>query len=123
MQAELAQAAGDHSQALSHAERAVTSAKGVKGSDEAADAYATARAYRLLGDIKKSMGDASGARAAWSSALAALPKGGNERPGEMKEHASVLQRVGQRREAEQLDAKLRAMGFTSGLNARRSGEK
>ena len=111
MQAELAEAAGDHSQALSHAEHAVSSAKSVKGSDAATDAYALARAYRLLGDIKKRAGDLAGARAAWSSALGALPKGANERPGEMSERATMLERLGRRVEAGQLDAKLRAMGY------------
>jgi hypothetical protein len=89
----------------------VASAKGVKGSDSTSDAFEIAHAYRLSGDVKRSLGDLAGARAAWSTALATLPEGANERPAEMREHATILQRLGRRAESDALSAKLRAIGY------------
>ena len=89
----------------------LASARAVKGTDATADAIEVAHAYRLSGDIKRGLGDLSGARAAWSAALAAMPNTSNERPAEMREHATILQRVGRRAQADPLSTKLRAMGF------------
>ena len=111
MQAQVADAAGNRAGAHSFAEQAVASAKGVKGSDSTSDAFEIAHAYRLSGDVKRSLGDLAGARAAWSTALATLPEGANERPAEMREHATILQRLGRRAESDALSAKLRAIGY------------
>jgi hypothetical protein len=111
MQARLALASGDRAGALSAAEEAVATAQSIKGSDAASSAYALSRGYRLLGDVKRSAGDSAGARAAWAAAFAALPKGAGERPAEMSEHATVLQRLGRRGESDQISAKLRVMGY------------
>jgi tetratricopeptide (TPR) repeat protein len=111
MQAELARQSRDGAEALSYAEQAVTGAKSVKGSDAAADAYAVAKAYRLTGDIKRGLGDLAGARAAWSAGFAVLPNGTAERPAEMGERAILLQRIGRSGQADQIDAKLRAIGY------------
>jgi tetratricopeptide (TPR) repeat protein len=108
MRVRLAQDAGDRGGAISGAEQAITTAKSIAGGDAA---YALSRAYRLLGDVKQGGGDGAGARAAWSSAYAALPKGAGERPAEMSEHAIILQRLGRQSEANQLAARLRAIGY------------
>ena len=110
MKAQLA-LASDATDGLSFADRAVTSAKRVKGNDSAADSFALAKAYRLLGEVKRSVGDRTGASAAWASALAAVPAGRTERPAEMREHALILQRLGRRAEAMQLSARLESIGF------------
>ena len=110
MKAQLA-LASDAPDGLSFADRAVTSAKRVKGNDSAADSFALAKAYRLLGEVKRSVGDRTGASAAWASALAAVPAGRTDRPAEMREHALILQRLGRRAEAMQLSARLESIGF------------
>jgi tetratricopeptide (TPR) repeat protein len=111
MQAEVAEASGNHAAALSYAEQALASARAVKGTDSTADAIEVAHAYRLSGDIRRNLGDLAGARAAWSAALAAMPDSANERPAEIRERAIILQRVGRRAQADPLNTKLRAMGY------------
>jgi len=91
--------------------QAVASAKAVKSSDPTADSFALAKAYRLLGDVRRSLGDQAGAAAAWSGALAEIPANTAERPGEMAEHGLVLQRLGRQQDASSFNAKLRAMGY------------
>ena len=79
--------------------------------DATADAFALAKAYRLTGDVKRSLGDGAGASTAWALALSALPANSSDRPGEMAEHAVIMQRAGRQGEADSLNAKLRVMGY------------
>ena len=79
--------------------------------DKIEDAYRLARAYRLVGDAERARGDLAAARAAWAQGLAAVPADVAERPDEMQDHATLLQRIGRNDEAAQLTAKLRAMGY------------
>ena len=111
MRTRLALANGEPPQALRVAEAAVHAAQAVRSTDRADDRHALARAYRLLGDVKHQQGDRAGAAAAWQAALAAFPRGVPEKPTEMTEHATVLQRLGRVAEARALAAKLAQMGF------------
>jgi len=111
LQAQIALTRGEARQALGLANQAIASARAVKGSDPTADSFALAKAYRLQGDVKRSLGDGAGAAADWSGALALIPATTPERPSEMAEHALLLQRLGRQRDANSLNAKLRAMGY------------
>jgi tetratricopeptide (TPR) repeat protein len=111
MRSRLALQSGAHSQALAFAERSLASASNERSGDLVKDRYAVAAAYRLLGDVRQAKGDADGAMTAWSKALSALPQAVAERPQEMDEHATILQRLGRRAEAQQIAARLSAMGY------------
>ena len=107
----LATARGDRDEALAAAKRAVTAASEAKTSDKIEDAFRLARAYRLVGDAERDRGNLEAARAAWAQGLASIPPRVSERPEEMQDHATLLQRLGRDHEAAQLTAKLRAMGY------------
>src|SRR5918993_275024 len=106
----LALASGTKTDALSTASQALEAAKSVKASDPTTKAYSVARAYRLIGDAHRSLGNADAARAAWARALAILPHPTAERPFEMSERRMILQRLG-RTEAQQLAKRLSAIGY------------
>jgi tetratricopeptide (TPR) repeat protein len=114
--ARIALGARDAQQGLSFATRAVALARAIKSNDSAGDSYRLASSLRLQGDAYRSNNDLASARQAWSKASAALPSGVAERPGEMMERREILERSGRSREAEQVTAKLKAIGF------KRSGE-
>ena len=111
MRSRLALAANSNGEALQYAERAVVVAKSIKGSDPGADAFALAKGYRLLGEAKHAVNDDAGAAAAWRSAAAALPHNIAERPSEMFERALALRRVGANAEPQQLESRLKAIGY------------
>ena len=108
---ELAMANGARDEALATAQQAVTAARNVRSSDQVEDAFRLVRAYRLVGDVQRTRGDLQAAQAAWNNGLAVLPKGISERPDEMQDHATLLQRLGREREAQPLSARLHAMGY------------
>jgi tetratricopeptide (TPR) repeat protein len=109
--ARLALASGDTAQSLSLAERALSSAQAERGGDPVADRYNIAAAYRLVGDVRRRMGDSKGAAAAWTSGLAQLPEKAAERPPEMSERAELLRRAGRGSEVAAVSAKLRQIGY------------
>jgi tetratricopeptide (TPR) repeat protein len=109
--AAVALAAGSTATALTSAEQALAVARSVKSDDKLDDQFRLARAYRMLGDVRLAMHDRAGAGQAWSSALAALPRGVAEKPLEMDEHARILQRLGRAGEAQPIATRLNAMGF------------
>jgi tetratricopeptide (TPR) repeat protein len=109
--AQLANAEGSKAEALRDSERAVEIAKTVKTTDQFTDRYFLGRAYRLLGDMRRSAGDAAGATAAWQTALSVLPTVTAERPSEMRDRADILRRAGRDAEARPLESKLAAMGY------------
>ncbi len=111
MRSRLALQSGAHAPALAFAEQSLASASNERSGDAVKDRYAIAAAWRLLGDARKSSGDADGAIAAWSKGLSALPQAVAERPQEMDEHATILQRLGRSSDAQQLAARLSAMGY------------
>jgi tetratricopeptide (TPR) repeat protein len=113
MRAKVAHATGANAEAVSDAERAVQIAKTVRGTDQVSDRYLWARAYRVLGDARRSAGDGTGAIAAWQAALAALPAVATERPLEMRDRAEILRRVGRNAEAQQLANELAAIGYAN----------
>jgi tetratricopeptide (TPR) repeat protein len=111
IRADVATATGAKDQALAAAQQAVTAARLVHSSDKVEDAFRLTRAYRLVGDVQRDRGDLTAAQAAWSSGLAVMPKGVAERPDEMQDHATLLQRLGRNGEAQPLTDRLRAMGY------------
>ena len=117
MHARLALASGAKNDALAFADKAVGLARAVKSTDQVADRFALAKTLRLNGDIRRQSGNIDGARAAWTSAFAALPVGVAERPAEMSERQLILQRLGRTGEAQQIAAKLHAIGYQATGNA------
>ena len=111
LQSGLASADGQKDDALAAAQRAVVAARDFKSSDKIEDAFRLARAYRMVGDAERDRGNLAGARAAWVQGLAAIPARVTERPDEMQDHATLLQRVGRNDEATQLTARLHSMGY------------
>jgi tetratricopeptide (TPR) repeat protein len=110
-QAGVALAAGSTAAALANAERAVALVQSVKSDDRLGDRFHLARAYLLLGDVRRAMGDRPGANAAWASAIAARPQQVAETPLELDEHAQILARLGRSGEAQQILARLDAAGY------------
>lgn len=107
----VAMASGAKDQALAAARQAVAAAHPAQSSDMREDEFRLARAYRLVGDAERDLGDLAAARAAWGQGLAAIPIGVPEAPDEMQDHAMLLQRLGRNAEAQPLTAKLREMGY------------
>ena len=111
VQARLALAAGTTEQALQFASQALASARSEHSEDPITDRYRIARMSRLLGDARKSAGDAVGAVVIWTNALAALPVNVSERPGETNERLQLLKRLGRPEQAQPLAEKLARMGY------------
>jgi tetratricopeptide (TPR) repeat protein len=107
----LALASGDFARAGALSTQAVAAAGGVKTSDPIEDGYGLAKALRLAGDSNQRLGNAAAARADWTRALAAIPRTTSERPSEMSERRSILQRLGRSNEARDLQSKLASMGY------------
>jgi hypothetical protein len=57
------------------------------------------------------MGGAEAANAAWAAGWDQLPRGGAERPAEMRERAEILKRLGRPNEARPIEARLTAIGY------------
>jgi tetratricopeptide (TPR) repeat protein len=102
---------GGSAQALNLAQQALASARAEQNDDPVKDKTHVAAALRLLGDVRQRMGDAGGARQAWSDALGSLPEDVAELPNEMDEHATILERLGRVAEARQIATRLEAMGY------------
>jgi tetratricopeptide (TPR) repeat protein len=111
LRAKLALQTAGKDQAVRLAQQAVALAQSVHTNEAAADRHAVAKAYRLLGDAEQAAGDAAGARVSWQAAEAALPKGVAERPGEMNEHAVILERLGRDQDAVPLRQNLARIGY------------
>ena len=111
MRARIALAAGAPQAALQPAQAALEVSKTAHTADRINDAYQLAGAYRLVGDVNRKLGNNLAAVAAWSSALALLPKGVAEKPDEMAERAALLQRLGRAADAASLTERLNSMGY------------
>lgn len=111
LRARLALVGGAAQQAVAFAEQALASARAEHGEDPITDRYRVVQMSRLLGDIRQKAGDSEGATSAWSAALAAIPAGVSERPWEIYEHVTLLQRLGRADEARPLAARLSAMKY------------
>jgi tetratricopeptide (TPR) repeat protein len=111
LQAQLALESGDKAKAAQLTEQAIASAKTINSGDIASDRINLAATYRQAGDIDRAIGDAQAANDAWTRALAALPLGVAETPGEMSERSMILQRAGHAAEARTLAQNLSGMGF------------
>ena len=111
MRTRLALEFGAASEALMFGQQALASARSEHREDPVGTQYLIADAYRLLGDVYLRNGDTAAANGAWSSAVASLPQGMVEQPTEMDEHARILERAGRAAEAQQLSARLAAIGY------------
>ena len=94
LKARLAAASGDKAGAVSFAQSAVAASKMVHSGNSITDRILVAEADRVLGDMQLGSGNAVAARAAWTSALVAMPVGAAEEPWQLAEHALVLNRLG-----------------------------
>jgi len=111
LRAQLALTNGDGGDAARFAVKAVDVGKTVASPDAVEDRFAVASSLRLLGDIRKRMGDSAGAKAAWQAGLSALPNGVAEKPNELAVHAILSQRLGRASEAQQQVEKLATIGY------------
>jgi hypothetical protein len=111
VRAEIALRAGNAVAAMPLANRALDVARSTSSVDKVADRFAMARAWRLIGDSRKGLGDAAGARAARQSAVTGVACGAPERPQELIERLRLLQRLGRKAEAGELAARLSALGY------------
>ena len=117
LQADIALAAGAKDQALSLAQHGLNAVRTAHTVDKIADAYRMAGAYRIVGDVERDRGDMTAARAAWLSALAAVPAGVAELPDELASHATILQRLGRSEDSRRLTTKLNSMGYRANLTS------
>lgn len=115
LRAHLAVQAGQGAQAIDLAEQALASAKAERRPDSVSVRYRVAAAYRHLGDVHRQEGEPEEATAAWTTALAQLPRDSVERPGELYERAELLRRLGRANEARPLAARLAKIGFKSAI--------
>ena len=109
LRAQIAASEGRTDFASSAANNAITVGKTVKSTDQTLDQYILAKAYRVLGDIRRGAGDTSGATAAWATGLGLIPRVAAERPIEAHEHAELLERTG--KSAQSQRQWLAQMGF------------
>jgi tetratricopeptide (TPR) repeat protein len=70
-----------------------------------------ASAELLLGDALRATGQRDAALGAYQRALAAWPKGIEEQPRELADHAALLRRLGRTDEASRISRQLAAMGY------------
>jgi tetratricopeptide (TPR) repeat protein len=110
-QARVALASGDKANSLKYAEQALASAQAQQSGNAARDRFGVAAAFLLLGDVRKSGGDSTGAMQAWQSALSAIPPNVAEMPPEMDDHATILDRVGKQSEAAPLKQRLSSIRY------------
>ncbi len=111
LKARLALAGGNSTAAQQFAQQALSAAQSVHLTAVAEDSQLVARSYRLIGDVDHALGDAQGAAAAWTAALAAVPRTGGDGPDELMIRTTVLQRLGRTAEAQPLAQRLKAMGY------------
>jgi len=111
VRARLALRSGAHSAALSFAEKALASANTERRPDPVTVRYRVAAVYRLIGDIRRSMGDAGAATTAWGAGFGQLPESSQERPPEMHERAQLLKRLGRDHQAGPIEDRLTAIGW------------
>ena len=107
----LALQSGMSAEALKLAEQALASAGAERRPDPISIKYRVAAAYRHLGDVRRQMGGAEAANAAWAAGWDQLPRDGAERPAEMRERAEILKRLGRPNEARPIEARLAAIGY------------
>ncbi|QIK97044.1 TIR domain-containing protein [Sphingomonas sp. HDW15A] len=113
VRARLSLADGSLNEALTHAGRALESARSEPNADPLRTRYRIATTYRLIGDIRRRTGDGKAAREAWVAGFAQLPSNVPERPREMNERMQLLERLGRTAESRAVAARLEKMKFRS----------
>ena len=113
-QAQLALAQGRATDATTYAERALVIRKSIKSDDPVSDKYALARNLLLAGDTYRAAGSRDRAKQAWQRGLA-LAQSPREQPGETAIRAALLERTGQRGEADRLRRALVARGIRNAM--------
>ena len=111
LRAQLALSKNDAPSAVRYSAKAVEVGKTVASSDPVEDRYAVGSSLRLLGDIRRRMGDTAGAKAAWEAGLSEFGDGVPEKPNELAVHAMLFQRLGHPDEAQQAVQKLQSIGY------------
>jgi hypothetical protein len=112
--AQLALAQGRAVEALALADRAYARAKSVKGVDPVSERYAQAKRLLLIGDCARAARNPGRARQAWEAGLA-LARSPREQPGEAAIRAELLERNGQRAQANSLRSVLAERGIRNAL--------
>jgi tetratricopeptide (TPR) repeat protein len=107
--ARIAMRAGATGEAVSLAQHGLVVARTEKNPVDRA--LAVALAEMLLGDALTKAGQADAARGAYQRALLSWPKGIEEPPRTLADHANLLRRVGRTAEASALDERLDVMGY------------
>ena len=113
-QAQLALAQGRANDAATYAERALVIRKSIKSDDPVSDKYALARNLLLAGDTYRAVGDRNRARQAWEHGLR-FTQSTREQPGETAVRADLLERTGQRGEANRLRRALAGRGIRNAM--------
>ena len=111
MRTRLALASGARAEAVTWAERALSSARSERSGDAVKDRHCVAAAYLLLGDAHRTAGDSRAARTAWMNALASIPPNVAETPPELDDHAAVLERLGRQSELRPIERRLAEIGY------------
>ena len=107
LKARLALAGPVPADALPLAQQALTIAR--QEGDPIARGFAVATSETVLSDALRAAGERGAARGALQAALAAWPKGVEEKPRELADHAALLTRLGQ--DASAYSRRLAAMGY------------
>jgi eukaryotic-like serine/threonine-protein kinase len=111
MRVRLALVMPDTNLAVGLGQQTLAIASSIRTNDVVADRFALARAHRLLGDAFQKSGALAAAQGEWDAAIATLPKGAAERPAEMNERATILQRLNRTAAVKQIEAQLRSIGY------------
>jgi tetratricopeptide (TPR) repeat protein len=111
IRAQVALASNRKDEALRDAQQAVAVAETVKTADRFSDKYGLSKAYLMLGEAQRSMGNSAAAAEAWRRALDEFPKGVAEKPRELEQHARIMELLGDTAGARQMVARLNAMGY------------
>ncbi len=109
VKARLALRSGDGASATDFARQALALARTEQNAIDRS--LLLARTEMLLGDALRASGQRDAGRGAYQRAFSAWPKGIEERPQELADHASLLRRLNQTSEAASIAQRLSAMGY------------
>jgi tetratricopeptide (TPR) repeat protein len=102
---------GANEEAMLLARQALDKARLVQARNDIEGRIATARAFKLIGDVQARAGNRTSAIRSWEDALATWPKGMPENPRETAIRMTLLKELGRSAEAKPLEQKLASMGY------------